>query len=127
MSKVPSGRPVAPGVDPIAHVPDKGDNVTKTQNPETLNQQGAPAATDANPVVLNDDAPVNNKDRETERALPGNGETADPKKITVRTKIGLLMDPYSARHIDDSAEGTEVPVTTFITDELAEGGRLERV
>jgi len=106
-SPVPSGRPVAPGVDPAEHVPE------------------APAETQ--PVVLNDEAPVNTKDTSAERALPGNGDTAEVKTVTVRTKVGLLMDPYSARHVDDRAEGTEVPVTTFITEELAEGGRLERV
>lgn len=122
------GRPVAPGVDPATpeRRPDapEGDGVTKTQNPETLHQEPAPAAPDANPVIQNDQSPVLNKEDDP-RPLTGNGSTVETEMVKVKTKEAIiLMDPFSAKHIDQN--GVEVPVTSFINDELAEGGRLER-
>lgn len=127
MAKLPTARPTADGVDPITPVP-QGDGTTKQQNPKTLGQetqelrQGEPAADDA--LTLNDQSPNLTKEDDT-KPLPGNGETAETKMVTVKTKGAyLLMDPFSGYHVDE--DGNEVPVTSFINDELAEGGRLEK-
>jgi len=114
--------PVAPSVDPLTPVP--------TQDPETLGQTttvadpvlDAPATAD--PVVLNDQSPNLTK-QDDSKPLPGNGATDETQMVTVKTKEHItLMDPFSAKHIDIT--GATVPVTSFINDELAEGGRLEK-
>jgi len=113
--------PVAPGVDPVTPVP--------IQDPQTLGQTtdpvaDAPAATDAEGVKVNDQSPNLTKEDDS-KALPGNGSTDETQFVKVKTKEHIvLMDPFSAKHID--IEGAEVPVTSFINDELAEGGRLEK-
>jgi hypothetical protein len=104
-NKPTSSRSAAPGVDPAPHAADT-------------------AQPDPSPALVNDASPNLTK-ADDPKALPGNGATAEVEMVKVRTKEdSILMDPYSARHID--REGGEVPVTTFINDELAEGGRLEK-
>jgi hypothetical protein len=130
MAKTPNARPTADGVDPITPVPE-GDGVTKTQNPETLAQttpDTAPAS-DAAPVegakTLNEQSPNLTKEDDT-KPLPGNGSEVETTMITVKTKDKnvILMDPFSGYHVEHDA--VEVPVTSWINDELAEGGRLEK-
>jgi hypothetical protein len=129
-----SGRPVAPGVDPITPVQPQPQDTTRTQDAATLGQdndaakriaqEDRPAAPDANPVVLNDQSPNLTKD-DGERPLSGAGATPEVEMVKVKTKGDyMLMDPYSTKSIDK--DGAEVPVTSFINDELAEGGRLEK-
>jgi len=107
-----NARPTAPGVDPITPAPDAPD--TSAAAPNESFTSDAPKASDAT--------------KPTSPPPPaGNGATAELEMVTVRTKDAIiLMDPYSARHIDNRDEGTEVPMTSFINDELAEGGRLEK-
>ena len=99
--------PTAPGVDPI------------TPKPE------------ADPAPIESFTSTPKAHEATKPTTPpppaGNGATAELEMVTVRTKTPiLLMDPFTARHIDNRKEGTEVPVSSFINDELAEGGRLEK-
>jgi hypothetical protein len=114
-----NARPTADGVDPLVPV----------QNPKTLGQDPKPeaqneAAEGASALTVNELSPNLTKEDDS-KALPGNGATDETQLVTVKTKEPmLLMDPYSAKHI--GAEPVEVPVTSFINDELAEGGRLER-
>lgn len=104
-----NARPTAPGVDPITPTPDApAPEATAAPNESFTSAAEATKPTSPPPPA-------------------GNGATAELEMVTVRTKDPIiLMDPYSARHIDNRDEGTEVPVTSFINDELAEGGRLEK-
>lgn len=101
-----SATPVAPGVDPI--------------EPRPVKATPAPAPTE----TQNDKSAVLNKEDDS-KALPGNGATDETQTVKVKTKEDItLMDPFSAKHID--INGATVPVTSFINDELEEGGRLEK-
>lgn len=117
MSKTPSGRATAPGVDPATPGP----------TPDANAAPAAPAATSA-PNESFTSAKASEATKPSAPPPPaGNGASAELEMIRVRTKDAvILMDPFSAKHIDNRKDGVEVPVTSFINDELAEGGRLEK-
>jgi len=114
-----NARPTADGVDPLIPV----------QDPKTLGQEPKPeaeneAADGASALTVNELSPNLTK-QDDSKALPGNGATDETQVVTVKTKEPmLLMDPYSGSHV--GSEPVEVPVTSWVNDELAEGGRLEK-
>lgn len=72
------------------------------------------------PDALDKDGPAN------DITAPGEASGIDPTRVHVRAKGAYLVyDPYTADTVGQ--EGGEMRLTTFVKEQLEDGGRLERI
>jgi hypothetical protein len=92
------------------------DDPKPTETPK----QVKPLKEQPNQVSKNPPEPI-----ETKPALPGAmGDENFAEKVKVKTSGDFnLMDPFSGRHIDANSDGDEIPLTTWVQNQL-DNGRL---